>query len=136
MINRSYNSLILNQMGSIKMKFYSTKANAKRAAKKLGHNNFELIQGSNGWAVQVVTITVEEMVGYNPQLLLPAPKLNFLIKSSVDNPVKMVWEIADKMWGERRKDIIQKCVDLGIAYNTARTQYQAFYQVKKLEGKK
>jgi hypothetical protein len=42
----------------------------------------------------------------------------------------MVWEIADRMWGQRRKDIIEECVRLGIAYNTARTQYQAFYKVK------
>lgn len=58
-----------------------------------------------------------------------------LVKSSVDNPVKMVWEIADRMWGQRRKDIIAECVRLGIAYNTARTQYQAFYKVKSQEGK-
>ena len=58
-----------------------------------------------------------------------------LVKSLVSNPVQMVWEIADRMWGQRRKDIIAECVRLGIAYNTARTQYQAFYKVKSQEGK-
>ena len=79
-------------------------------------------------------------VPYNPQLL-PAPKKvkksteSLPRESAVDNPVKMVWEIADRMWGQRRKDIIAECVRLGIAYNTARTQYQAFYKVKSQEGK-
>ena len=80
-------------------------------------------------------------VPYNPQLLLPAPKKvkksteSLPRESVISNPVKMVWEIADKMWGERRKDIIEECVKQGIAYNTARTQYQAFYKVKSQEGK-
>lgn len=58
-----------------------------------------------------------------------------LKKSSIENPVKAVWEIADTMWGSRRKDTIKACVDAGIAYNTARTQYQAFYKVKSKEAK-
>ena len=58
-----------------------------------------------------------------------------LVKSTIDNPVQMVWIIADRMWGQRRKDIIAECVKQGIAYNTARTQYQAFYKVKSQEGK-
>lgn len=58
-----------------------------------------------------------------------------LVKSTVDNPVQLVWIIADNMWGARRKDIIAECVKQGIAYNTARTQYQAFYKVKSQEGK-
>lgn len=58
-----------------------------------------------------------------------------LVKSSVDNPVQLVWNIADRMWGDRRKDIIAECVRQGVAYNTARTQYQAFYKVKSQEGK-
>ena len=84
---------------------------------------------------------LETFIPYNPQLLLPAPKKvkkstkSLPRESVINNPVKMVWEIADRMWGERRKDIIADCVRLGIAYNTARTQYQAFYKVKSQEGK-
>lgn len=87
------------------------------------------------------SLWLASFVPYNPQLLLPAPKkikkeTKSLPKESViDNPVKMVWEIADRMWGQRRKDIIEECVKQGIAYNTARTQYQAFYKVKSQEGK-
>lgn len=79
---------------------------------------------------------LEAFVPYNPQLLLPAPKkIEKATKSVIGNPVQMVWNIADNMWGARRKDIIAECVKQGVAYNTARTQYQAFYKVKSQEGK-
>lgn len=80
----------------------------------------------------------KEFIDYNPQLLLTYTPIVKVIEvkreSTVKNPVKMVWQIADEMWGQSRKDIIAKCVEAGIAYNTARTQYQAFYQIKKLEA--
>lgn len=55
-------------------------------------------------------------------------------ESTASNPCKMVWEIAEKMQGAKRKDIIQACVDAGIAYNTARTQYQRYYSTVKKGG--
>ena len=155
------------------MKTYSTKANAKRAAKTQGLdlNTICIYEQDGVWVIDqadlfdeaqaekeylelqarqvelkieaelAASLWLETFIPYNPQLLLPAPKkvkksTKSLPKESViDNPVKMVWEIADRMWGERRKDIIEECVRLGIAYNTARTQYQAFYKVKSQEGK-
>lgn len=58
-----------------------------------------------------------------------------LVKSTIENPVQRVWDIAQQMWGQRRKDIIAECVRQGIAYNTARTQYQEYYSLKKKEAK-
>lgn len=127
------------------MKSYSTKANANRAAKNAGleKGSFNILEVGGKFIIEATAhttgelfakVSVAEFVGYNPQMLLKAPATS-LIKSKIDNPVKMVWEIADRMWGERRKDIIAKCVEMGIAYNTARTQYQAFYKVKSLEAK-
>ena len=89
-------------------------------------------------AEKAASLWLASFVPYNPQLLLPAPKKatkSLPRESVIGNPVKMVWEIADRMWGQRRKDIIEECVKQGIAYNTARTQYQAFYKVKSQEGK-
>ena len=155
------------------MKTYSTKANAKRAAKTQGLdlNTICIYEQDGVWVIgqadlfddaqaekeylalqtrqaelkieaeKAASLWLASFVPYNPQLLLPAPKkvkkeTKSLPKESViSNPVKMVWEIADRMWGQRRKDIIEECVRLGIAYNTARTQYQAFYKVKSQEGK-
>lgn len=155
------------------MKTYSTKANAKRAAKTQGLdlNTICIYEQDGVWVIGqadlfdeaqaeaeflamkerqaelvleaelAASLWLETFVPYNPQLLLPAPKKVKKVTESlpresvISNPVKMVWEIADRMWGERRKDIIAECVRLGIAYNTARTQYQAFYKVKSQEGK-
>ena len=155
------------------MKTYSTKANAKRAAKTQGLdlNTICIYEQDGVWVIGqadlfdeaqaeaefeamkkrqaelvleaelAASLWLETFVPYNPQLLLPAPKKvkksteSLPRESVISNPVKMVWEIADRMWGQRRKDIIAECVRLGIAYNTARTQYQAFYKVKSQEGK-
>ena len=155
------------------MKTYSTKANAKRAAKTQGLdlNTICIYEQDGVWVIgqadlfddaqaekeylelqtrqaelkieaeKAASLWLASFVPYNPQLLLPAPKKikketkSLPRESVISNPVKMVWEIADRMWGQRRKDIIEECVRLGIAYNTARTQYQAFYKVKSQEGK-
>ena len=155
------------------MKTYSTKANAKRAAKNQGLdlNVISIYEQDGVWVIGqadlfddaqaekeylalqtrqaelkieaelAASLWLASFVPYNPQLLLPAPKKvkketkSLPRESVISNPVKMVWEIADRMWGQRRKDIIAECVRLGIAYNTARTQYQAFYKVKSQEGK-
>ena len=155
------------------MKTYSTKANAKRAAKNQGLdlNAISIYEQDGAWVIGqadlfdeakaeaeylalqarqaelaleaelAAALWLETFIPYNPQLLLPAPKKvkketkSLPRESVIGNPVKMVWEIADRMWGQRRKDIIEECVRQGIAYNTARTQYQAFYKVKSQEGK-
>lgn len=155
------------------MKTYSTKANAKRAAKTQGLdlNTICIYEQDGVWVIGqadlfddaqaeseflamkerqdelkieaelAASLWLASFVPYNPQLLLPAPKKikketkSLPRESVISNPVKMVWEIADRMWGQRRKDIIAECVRMGIAYNTARTQYQAFYKVKSQEGK-
>jgi DNA-directed RNA polymerase subunit RPC12/RpoP len=48
--------------------------------------------------------------------------------STVERPTKLVWHIADEMFEAnpevRRKDVIAECVNRGIAFYTARTQYQ------------
>ena len=155
------------------MKTYSTKANAKRAAKTQGLdlNTICIYEQDGVWVIgqadlfdeaqaekeylelqarqaelkieaeKAASLWLASFVPYNPQLLLPAPKKikketkSLPRESVISNPVKMVWDIADRMWGQRRKDIIEECVKQGIAYNTARTQYQAFYKVKSQEGK-
>ena len=63
-----------------------------------------------------------------------------LRKSLIESPTKAVWWVADELFKKnpnvRRKDIIDECVRRGIAYYTARTQYQAWYSIarKPLEG--
>jgi hypothetical protein len=52
-------------------------------------------------------------------------------KSKGTGAVARVWAIADEMKGAARKDVIEACRQQGIAYGTARTQYQAW---KKAQG--
>lgn len=64
----------------------------------------------------------------------PTKKIEITHKSTVDRPCGRVWDIADSMPGAKRKDILQACVDAGIAYYTARTQYQMLLTVRKEEA--
>lgn len=56
-------------------------------------------------------------------------------RSTVERPTKAVWHIADEMFAAnpqvRRKDVIAECVRRGIAFYTARTQYQQWLTAKK-----
>lgn len=55
-------------------------------------------------------------------------------KSDIERPTKTVWHIADEMSATnpqvRRKDVIAECVRRGIAFYTARTQYQQWLATK------
>lgn len=58
-------------------------------------------------------------------------KVEIKNESTTDRPCKSVWAIADSMPGARRKEVLAACVEKGIAYNTARTQYQQWFQLNK-----
>lgn len=62
----------------------------------------------------------------------PATRLK---KSIVSDPSKSVWHIADEMFNAnpdtKRKDVIKRCVDSGIAFFTARTQYQEWFKTRR-----
>lgn len=55
-------------------------------------------------------------------------------KSTCDSPTKKVWEVADSMPGESRKMVIAACVEVGVAYSTARTQYQHWFRAQKAKA--
>lgn len=65
----------------------------------------------------------------------PKAKVEVTHVSTVDRPCKLVYQIADEMLeshpGAKRKDVLAECVKQGIAYYTARTQYQQWLQVRK-----
>jgi len=63
---------------------------------------------------------------------LPDPSLRG--KSSIDSPVAKVWETADRMIAfvakedrAKRSEVVAACQADGIAYYTARTQFQAWF---------
>lgn len=65
----------------------------------------------------------------------PKPAADVHGKSTAETPTKLVHAIAEMMHKEnpkvRRKDVIAECVKQGIAFYTARTQYQQWYQAQK-----
>lgn len=63
----------------------------------------------------------------------PTKSIPHTNESTVDKPCKLVWQIASEMKGARRKDIIAACVAKGVAFYTARTQYQLYLAALKEE---
>ncbi len=58
-----------------------------------------------------------------------------LHQSEIKRPCKTVWAIAEGMPGAKRADVLRACVTKGIAFFTARTQYQQF-RAAQLRSKK
>lgn len=111
-------------------KCYSAKSSVKRNAiaqlKKAGFpydaSKLEIIEGgalSDGyyWA--------------NPSAFIPTPSDDGLLHvSAMVGACALVWDIAEQMLkanpSVKRKEILEACTKKGIAYYTARTQYQKY----------
>ena len=61
---------------------------------------------------------------------------NIRHSSEIERPVKRVWHVADSMPNASRADVLAACEKLGIAYYTARTQYQLWKALNKSTAKK
>lgn len=61
--------------------------------------------------------------------------LPHLKRSLIPNPSKTVWVVADQMITENpsvsRKEVIERCLGMRIAFHTARTQYQQWRQARR-----
>jgi hypothetical protein len=127
------------------MKAYSTKANARRAARQqLGEEavedqDFELMEIGEQYGYRVLVDgladntqgeTDEAATGLTDAA--PTAVTKPRTKSTVANPVQLVWALANSMPRAKRKDIIAACVEQGVAFYTARTQYQLWKREKKL----
>lgn len=119
------------------MKSYTTKANAKRAAKSqnIDLNTIEFVElGEKMWSWREVIGEeeyTEEDAKHHEEVTGEAPETadgKDRNKSCIENPCQLVWNIADEMEGARRKDVIEACVKAGVAFYTARTQYQLWKQ--------
>lgn len=120
------------------MKLYAAKSSAIRAAKAAGLEQYEIIEqdgqfgfrpieaedSSEGEALEAMEQERDE--AQNPDA--PTPVVKTRNASTVESPVKRVWAIADSMPDAKRKDVIAACVEEGIAFFTARTQYQKWKQ--------
>jgi hypothetical protein len=99
-------------------KVYKSKSSTKRAAKAalLKAPKGSLITYSEDGLSFVIAEKVEDGI---------------LRKSTMEGACSLVWSIAEEMEGAKRKDIIAACVEKGVAFYTARTQYQKYSEVKR-----
>jgi hypothetical protein len=56
-------------------------------------------------------------------------------KSTTKNPCQTVWEICEQNRDKKRKEVLDACLAAGVAYYTARTQYQAWKAAGKASQK-
>lgn len=68
-----------------------------------------------------------EKTGEVPYKLMP------VLKSTVDNPLKVVHTFLDEHPNLKRKDAVSLLVEMGVNFYTARTQYQRWF-TKRKEG--
>lgn len=97
-------------------------APAKKAAKKAAKKVAKATKATKAPAKKVAKAT--KAPAKKAAKSASTAAIPMLRESTVDNPVKTVWRIADSMKGAKRKDVIAKCVASGVAFYTARTQYQ------------
>lgn len=118
------------------MKLYSVKSSAHRAAKQAGltKDQYEIIEVDGKFGFQPIEVAEDACEGKAAPAKGGA-KPEIKRKSDIARPTKAVWHIADEMFAAnpqvRRKDVIAECVRRGIAFYTARTQYQQWLAAKK-----
>jgi hypothetical protein len=118
------------------MKTFKAKSSVKRAVvKTIGLEAFnagEVAKSKNGeWMFIPAAPAIEEI-----EKNIVSIEIN---QSTIAKPCNLVWEIAIEMSGAvhesgiapKRSEVIAKCVEAGVAYNTARTQYQAWFKATK-----
>lgn len=93
---------------------YASKSTAVRAAKRQGLENYKIVPIGERF----------ELINLDRPLYDSSQRK----KSTVEGAVGVVWDICAEMIPEgfKRKEIIAKAVDAGVALNTARTQYQHY----------
>jgi len=146
-------------------KAYKAKSSVRRAAKGMEGFNMDTLEvlqdengewyGTDGWGSeeqQEVVIESNEDLETKMEAALEEPAeeeletkedympaetavVEKLRSSSIQNPCQRVWNICEEMKGTRRGVVLQKCVEEGITFNTARTQYQQWLVASRGETK-
>lgn len=94
----------------MKQVVYSTQASANRAAKRLKKPTIIKLADDK--------LIVRETKGD------PLHNADQRVKSAIEHPVKMVWDLCFKHPKAKRRDIVTMAIEAGVSLNTAKTQYQ------------
>jgi len=117
------------------MKTYAAKSSVKRAiVKSLGKEEFEkgsVVQVGDKWGFEPAPVVVKEEKPTETKTVTVRTQKDLTPErraSNAVNPCQLVWAIAEEMLaqGAKRKDIIAECEKQGVAFYTARTQYQKY----------
>ena len=109
--------------------YYSAKSSAKRnALSQLKKASIEL----NGRGIEISSNAEGAYYWANEAAFNGEPKDELLRVSAMKGACALVWDIAEAMLATdpkvKRGAILESCVANGIAYYTARTQYQLYRQ--------
>lgn len=112
----------------------NTKATSAKVSKKAGTSP----KATSAKTKKAVAKAVKEAIATAPKnkaldrALANTSADGRLRASTVDNPCWLVWDLAEKMTakGSKRKDVIAECQKRGVAFYTARTQYQHWLSAK------
>lgn len=111
--------------------FTTTCYKAKSSAKRNAIAQLKKAGIESGW--DTIEIDLEDGKFYwgNPSDFIPKPADDGLLHvSAMAGACSLVWTIAERMLQEtpgiKRKDILDACTKAGIAFYTARTQYQRY----------
>lgn len=98
------------------VKTYAAKSSVTRAMKAQGvaPEKYTIEKNEEGFYAKMIDVTKKEGAS--------KPR---------NGNCSAVWEIADKMEGARRKEVVAACVAKGIPEGTAKTQYQHWFVSKK-----
>lgn len=123
------------------VKVYTNKSNAIRAARnslKLKEHEYTVEPVDGGFVIELVKPQTDKagkeikLDAQGRQIIQGHP---WVRKSEIIKPTKQVWNIADEMHAANpevtRKEVIAECINRGIAFYTARTQYQLWLQCEK-----
>lgn len=112
---------------------YSGRTEARAA--KVAENLSGKILKASEVAFEVVAPAVEEHFHSVTEAEHAEHRGEVLNKSTTERPCKRVWIIADDMLAAnpdvKRKEVITACIAAGVAFYTARTQYQQWLGVRK-----
>lgn len=112
----------------------------KRSGKTFKHEKYEYVCLACGGEFGP---EVEHLVAPVKPEPTEKKKVEFVNKSSCENPVKKVWDLADLYLAEAKKqgldkpkrgEVIAAAEAQGVATHTARTQYQHWYKAHKEAG--
>lgn len=96
----------------MEQRIYANQASATKAARRSGIKKPEFVTLTDG------KVLLRDTKGD------PLHNAELRVRSVIQNPVKVVWDLCFKHPKAKRRDIVTMAIEAGVSLNTAKTQYQ------------